>query len=206
MSSSPASRAASAVRSQKRATLKALRHSLTSQIVVFPGEDMAAYQAFAGGFFADLQPEGTLEHQFVQTLADTQWRLNRFRAHEANLFALGHEEHAPSIDTEDENIQTALAGAATLRANTDALKTLSIYEQRLNRLYLTSLKELRETKARRETLYSEQMAEAIEIRRACERDGKPFNPAEFGFVLTNAQIDLYLSRETTRPIDAETEN
>src|SRR6266849_11043033 len=62
---------------KQRSSLNALRHGLTGHTIVLPSEDLAAYQRFTKRFFDDLKPQGILEEQLVQTLADTSWRLNR---------------------------------------------------------------------------------------------------------------------------------
>jgi hypothetical protein len=175
---------------KKRASLNALRHGLTSQVVVLPGEDMQAYIAFGKDFAADLQPSGAVEIQLVQTLVSTQWRLNRFAAHETNLFAVGHEENASRFQTEDETIQTALSAAITLRENLDSIKTLSIHEQRLVRTFVNTMRMFQDLKAARLERESAELQAAIEVRRYCIANGLPFNPAEYGFVLTNDQIAI----------------
>ncbi len=122
--------------------LHAVRHPVTAQVIVMPGEELSAFQSFGQNFFAELLPCGVVENQLVQTLADTQWRLNRIRAHEANLFALGHQEHAPCIQTGEPSIQAALAAAVTLRNNTELLKSLGTHEQQLSRLLQSTLNTL----------------------------------------------------------------
>src|SRR5580700_10520003 len=62
---------------KQRSSLNALRHGLTGHVIVLPAEDHAAYESHTQRFFADLQPNGALETQLVQSLADTSWRLNR---------------------------------------------------------------------------------------------------------------------------------
>src|SRR5205807_4504842 len=72
-----------------RASLNALRHGLTGQTIVLPSDDLAAYQESCRQFHAELKPSGLLQTKAVQTIADTHWRLDRIRAMENNLFALG---------------------------------------------------------------------------------------------------------------------
>ena len=80
------------------ASHNALRHGLTGRVVVLPTEDMNAYRAFCKELMADLAPETALERQYAQTFCDTQWRLNRARSYEDSMLALGHFEHADSLD------------------------------------------------------------------------------------------------------------
>jgi hypothetical protein len=65
---------------KKTSSLNALRHGLTSRIVVLPTEDLAVYKTFSAEFLVDLAPETFAERQFAQTIIDTQWRLNRVRS------------------------------------------------------------------------------------------------------------------------------
>src|SRR5580698_2676658 len=83
---------------KKTSALNALRHGLTGRVVVMPYEDLNAYHAFCKQLLADLAPETTLERQYAQTFCDTQWRLNRARAIEDSMLALGHFEAAGEID------------------------------------------------------------------------------------------------------------
>src|ERR1017187_8577406 len=92
---------------KQKSSLNALRHGLTGQTVVLPTEDLTAYEKFTQNFHTDLKPVGALEIQLVQSLADDAWRLNRAKAMETNLFALGLYEKAGSILTEKEEVRDA---------------------------------------------------------------------------------------------------
>ncbi len=59
---------------KKTSSLNALRHGLTSRIVVLPTEDLTAYNRFSEEFLADLAPETFSERQCAQTIIDTQWQ------------------------------------------------------------------------------------------------------------------------------------
>ncbi len=184
---------------KKKASLNALRHGLTAQVVVLPGEDLQQYLAFSSAFVRDLQPEGILETQLAQTLADLQWRLNRFRALEASLFALGHEENAPKLDLGDgphaAEVQTALAAAQSLRDNIEALKTISIHEQRISRQFHNALHQLREAQALRRAHLTRELAEAEPIANLHKQKNRAFLPAEFGFVSSLSEIELAMRRK-----------
>jgi hypothetical protein len=68
----------------------ALRHGLTSRVVVLPSEDLSAYKKFSDEFLASLAPATFPETQCAQTIIDTQWRLNRVRSLEEGMLAHGH--------------------------------------------------------------------------------------------------------------------
>jgi hypothetical protein len=114
-----------------RSRLNALRHGLSGQTVLMPWEDREAYQAHCAAFLQELAPAGELETQCAQGIADDQWRLNRARAVDSNMFALGQFDYAPA--TGDEQVDAALNAARAFRDNSKAFANLSIYEQRINR-------------------------------------------------------------------------
>src|SRR5580704_18580424 len=110
------------------ASHNALRHGLTGRVVVLPTEDMNIYRAFCKELMADLAPETPLERQYAQTFCDTQWRLNRARSYEDSMLALGHFEHADSLDVDDPRALAALTAAKVFRENSKAFVNLSLYE------------------------------------------------------------------------------
>src|SRR5260221_13924025 len=103
---------------KKRSSLNAYRHGLTGQTIILPAEDLVAYQDFIDTFFADYKPVGTLEKQLVQSLADTQWRLNRVAALEHNLLGPSFGEHSNSITTEHPEAHAAIVIIEALRDET----------------------------------------------------------------------------------------
>ena len=127
---------------KKRSSLNAYRHGLTGQTIILPAEDLVAYQDFIHTFFADYKPVGTLEKQLVQSLADTQWRLNRVAALEHNLIGLAFDEHSNSITTEHPEAHAAIVIIEALRDETPALAVLGLHTARLSRHFKETLKQL----------------------------------------------------------------
>src|SRR6266851_5293839 len=159
---------------KQRSSLNALRHGLTGHTIVLPTEDLAAYQRFTKRFFDDLKPQGILEEQLVQSLADTSWRLNRIPALENNLLTLGFAEHSDDINTEHPEVHAALAIAEALREQTRAFTALSMHGQRLSRQFEKTLNQLRELQAERRA--AEQTHEHQQL---------THQPSEPGFVFSN---------------------
>ncbi len=93
---------------KQKSAMNALRHGLTGRTIVMPSEDMTAYRAFCKELFDSLAPATPVENQLAQTFCDTQWRLNRIRSIEDNMFALGHFESASDIDVEHPEAHAAL--------------------------------------------------------------------------------------------------
>ena len=62
---------------KKRSRLNAVKHGLTAQIPVLPGEDPAQFHARVDGYKTDLQPRGTLENDLVEQMAQQAWQIDR---------------------------------------------------------------------------------------------------------------------------------
>ena len=74
------------------------RHYLLNTYLL-PNEDAALYQAHVERFHRELKPVDLLETHLVQSLADTQWRLDRIPGLESGLLALGRKRCAPDLFT-----------------------------------------------------------------------------------------------------------
>jgi len=179
---------------KQRSSLNALRHGLTGHVIVLPSEDHAAYDHHTRRLFDDLQPKGALEEQLVQSLADTSWRINRIAALETNLLALGIHEQSNNIDTAHPEVHAALAMAAAVREQTRALSNLSSHEHRLSRQFERTLQQLREIQAERREKENDQMEDAARILQLHQAEGTLYNPAEDGFVFSNAEIETSIRR------------
>src|ERR1700733_116541 len=130
-----------------------LRHGLTGQISLLPTEDREAHDAFCNELIDSFNPETPMEQQLANSIAEDSWRLNRARAIENNMFALGHgHQHREA--------QIALADAATFLAQANAFNLLSIYEQRINRNLQRNIKLLKELQAERKEQHDQAMEEA----------------------------------------------
>ncbi len=174
---------------KKKSSLNALRHGLTGQIVVMPNDDLAAYRSHVKSFADECDPQGAIEANLVQALADASWRLNRAAALEANLLTLAAVRHPLILDDAPSQIRDALATAAALESQTKALANLSIHTQRLSRQFertAAQLRELQETRRAREKAELESLLDIMEMH---ESKGEHYHPSADGFVFTNTQIE-----------------
>ena len=154
---------------KQRSKLNALRHGLTSQSVLLPTEDPAAYQKHAQEFLNEYQPQGPTELQLVQDLIDTSWRLNRVPAIEAELLS------GPALDVH-------------------ALGLLGIYGQRLSRQFHKSLDQLRDLQATRRDQRGRDLKRAAGLLEMHKHNGIPYDPAADGFVFSNDEIERHSQR------------
>jgi hypothetical protein len=131
---------------KQRSSLNALRHGLTSQVVVMAGEDLRAYRRHTESFVEEYCPKGPTESHLVQSLADTSWRLNRAAAIESNILSWTATQQSMEVD--------ALALASAFEAHSKALSTLSLHTQRLSRQFertVAFLRDIQKTRKAQET-------------------------------------------------------
>jgi hypothetical protein len=172
-----------------KSSLNAVKTGLTGRTVLLPGDDGEAYQKHVQRFFTEHKPAGDAEHNLVQSVADTEWRLLRIPSLEMGVYALGRLEFAEKFAAErDEAVRNALIEAQTFLTYQRQLNNLSIQEIRLRRQREKDLADLKElqTKHRQDT--NQQVARAVQLYREAEREGKPFDPAAFGFEISMQQI------------------
>ena len=180
-----------------RSKLNGLRHGLSGQTVVLPTEDMSVYLAFVEKQFIALDPESDIERQLAQRYANEQWRLNRCTTAANSYIALGHAGPASDSDVDHPELHAAFTEARQMMDNVKTLELFSRYEGRIARMAQATLKQLRDEQARRKEQQQKEMCHAVLFRQFKNMLQEPFNPAEFGFASSTAQIDQQLLfRET----------
>jgi len=172
---------------KQRSALNAIRHGLTSQKNIIPGEDPQVYAEFCRKLIEDLRPKGALEEQLARAMADTQWRLNRCRSIEQVLLAA-----EPDRGSEPDAI------ARFQRDQVEALNKFSMYEQRLTRNFQTTLKQFRELQAERLHREEQDLQDAAKILKDCQSKQIPYDPAADGFVFSTAELEAWMRRPYSR--------
>jgi hypothetical protein len=174
---------------KQRSSLNALRHGLTGQLVVMPTEDLQAYQRHLASFTGEYHPKGATEAHLVQALADTSWRLNRVAALEANLLTLGAARQPNPFTDAPDQIQDAMAVAASLESQAKALANLSMHSQRLSRQFERTLALLRDLQESRRNKEEHDLEDVLDVIEMCESKGEDYRPADDGFVFSQSQIN-----------------
>jgi len=165
-----------------------LRHGLTGHISLLPTEDREAHDAFCSELVDSFNPETPMEGQLAQSVAEDSWRLNRARAIENNMFALGR-------DHQHREAQIALADAQTFQTQAAAFNLLSIYEQRINRNLQRNMKLLRELQTERKAQHDHAMEEAKLLAQLNLMNGLPYQPEQNGFVFSHTEINRAIDRD-----------
>ena len=182
------------VEGKSRSALNATRHGILSQVIHLPEEEMNSYHEFTERYVASVQPVGSVETELANACADLQFRLHRLAAAEHNLFAIGHDEQGELWNTGHPESHAALTMAETLRQASNPLALLTLYESRLNRRFLQTLKQLRDIQRERKLEEQNQLEELYTVAVAHPQIAEKMEPTQFGFVCSNEAWQLYRQR------------
>ncbi|HEY6989506.1 MAG TPA: hypothetical protein VH369_14025, partial [Bryobacteraceae bacterium] len=160
--------------------------------VLLPSEDAALYQAHVSEFTKHYSPVGDEECNLVQSLADTEWRLLRIPALEMGIYAIGRLEFAGLFPDQDEAVRKHLIEAQVFLSYQRQLNNLSIQESRLRRQREKDTATLRELQEKRQQQTEARLDAAVRqyIRFTKENPQTEFDPAQFGFEFSTAEIQL----------------
>lgn len=183
---------------KNRSRFNAVRHGLTSQTAIFPWEEHDRYEALCRQMTEHFKPAGPMEQYYVQSMIDGMWKLNRSNAAESNLFALYLHEQDGTVTAGDREIDRALVQGLMFKQEAPTLEKMSRYSQRVENQVNRAHEKLKELQDERKRNEEEALAEAALLKKAHEKNGIAYNPAEDGFVLNVSQIDRYIGRQQRR--------
>jgi hypothetical protein len=188
---------------KSRSRLNGMRHGLTGQIHITTDAERAAFETFTKGIIDSLAPGDALESQLSQNIAEDYWRLNRGRAIETNILALGCLGEDGDFITEHEQNHTALAAARTFMENPNAFRLISLYAQRTNRDIQKNITLLKQIQAEREARRKAELEEAAVLMQAHLAEGLTYDDLADrhsgikgnGFVFSLHQIASFADRQ-----------
>jgi hypothetical protein len=126
------------------ASLNAVKHGLSAETVVLPGESAEQYAAELSGYLHHFQPANKPEADLVRQLASVHWRMIRYTRVETGLFDLELEKQRGRFSKQWDKIQEdrRLAYAFEALSGVPSLALLNRYESRLHHEYQRVLKSL----------------------------------------------------------------
>ncbi len=160
---------------KQRSSQNSLKHGLFAKTIVLSGESQQEFDALREGLIKEYAPDEPSECEMVNTLAETQWRLVRLR----RLEAAAMEQ---ALETGDLECKFLL--------------NWSLYEQRLNRLFQSTLKTLQQTQVPRREQAVQRLNSALQLRMYFEHKNIPWNPADDGyegFVFSTDNLDRMIA-------------
>jgi len=178
--------------------MNALRHGMTGQVNLMPEEDREAHDKFCAAIVESLAPEGALEIQFAQSIAEDNWRANRGRAIETNMFAIAPSHSA----TGQPQIDAAITAAQAFSGDPKKFQLLSLYMQRTNRDMQKSLDRLTSLQTDRKARQLQDLEELAALLELNEIKHLPIEQTETkgqnGFVFSIHQIHAFATRKRRR--------
>lgn len=172
-----------------KSSLNAVKTGLTGRTVLLPSDDAVAYEQHVQRFFDKHKPGSDAERTLVQSLADTEWRLIRVPSLEAGIYALGRLEFAELFPEQDPAVRQQLIEAKIYLTYQRQLNNLSIQEGRLRKQREKDEVRLKEMKASRIKAADLKLGDAARRYLEARREGKTFDPAQFGFEFSIEQIE-----------------
>ena len=106
---------------------------LTGRSVLLASDDVNEYILHLSRHHAEYLPLTEAESEFVQSIADCEWRLRRIPVLESGIYALGESQLADQFPEECREVRNALIKAQTYLTYQRQLSNLSIQESRLQR-------------------------------------------------------------------------
>jgi hypothetical protein len=135
------------------ASLNAVKHGLTADVVVLQNESQDQYQADLHDYLDHFRPQSKPETDLVHQLAAAHWRLTRYAGVESGILERKMDDQAAWVESKydeiPENYRLAIAFEA-LSGRNGSLGLLNRYQARLHREYQRLLKTLIELQAARQ--------------------------------------------------------
>ena len=123
-------------------SLNAVKTGLTGRTVLLHSDDADVYRQHLAAYTKEYQPAGLREQELVQSLADTQWRLQRIPGLEMAIYAQGRAENQEYCALHG-SAGKGLIELGTFLKYEKQLKNLQLQESRLQRRYEKEMAELR---------------------------------------------------------------
>ena len=194
--------------------MNALRHGITGQVSITTVVYRAAHDKFVQELIDRFQPDDPLELQLASLIAEDFWRLQRIRAVENDILALGKFSEAADIDVDHPEVHASLTRAQTFLDQSKDFERLTLYEQRINRSLEKNRTQLEELQAERKRQRQEALDQACLLHQAAiahkQSDETQSDetqsrehvmtpaalPSENGFVFSSEEIERAIHRRS----------
>ncbi len=181
--------------------LNAFRHGLTGQICVVTPEEKQAYDQHSKIVLEALAPANDYERILAQSIADDRWRLNRARAIDSIMFALGMQSGVD--DTGVALVDDAFAQVRTWVQEAKNLQLLTIYEQRIQRAVDKNTVHLKAIQTERKESAREAMRQAKLLYQLAEAEGRPYQPESYFTTAPEVRESVFSTQEIVRELSRE---
>ncbi len=178
-----------------RSCMNAVKTGLTARTMLLSPEDAPIYKTHVDRFFAKYAPANPDEHDLVQTIADTEWRLADIPPLERGIYTTGRDKCAHLV----EHIQDPTQRAAALQTEIylffkkDFLN-ISIQEQRLTKKLEKAMLKLETLQKQRKENQMKDLGHARRSIENCKANNLIPDFAEYGFNFTLEEFEMFQLR------------
>jgi hypothetical protein len=179
-----------------KSSMNAVKTGLTGRAVLLPGDDALAYQQHLHRFLNRFAPTNEEENSLVQSISDFEWRLLRILPLEASIWAVARIKLAGlHSDVSDPIKRQSLIDGEILLAYRKDLTNLTLQECHLRKQCAADTAKLEKLRADQREKHPADLLRAIFMYKNAKTRNLPFNPAFFGFVISNEDLEQYVVRE-----------
>jgi hypothetical protein len=181
-----------------RSSLNAITTGLTARTVLLSSEDATIYKTHLDRFFAKYSPANDDEHDLVQSIADTNWRLLRIAPLEASIYAIGRDacEHLVAHEKDDKKREGALLAHIYLTYKKD-LTNIALQERRLSNQLDKTVAKLEALQKERADARQKELAQAKRSIENCKHHNIEPYFDELGFDFSVEEFQTYQVRSVT---------
>ena len=116
-----------------KSSRNALKTGLTGSTVLLPTDDQDEYNRVLDVQFRTFEPATDEEHDLIQSIVDSGWRISRIKRMETGIYLRGHTEFANKFNDQPEFRRAQLIETETYLKYEKSMRNLQIQEARLYR-------------------------------------------------------------------------
>ena len=159
----------------QKCNIRAFRHLETGQFYAMSKEDRIAFDKHCLGITSDFNPQTNRERWLATSIAEDQWRLNRARAIENNIFAIGMSGPiADATHGDNAEVTAAVCHARVWLEDARAFQQIALFEQRIRRSIEKNEKQLKELQTERQAAYNKALEEEKLLAWFAETEGETY--------------------------------
>jgi hypothetical protein len=163
---------------RRRSSLNACKFLITSKVHLCSPEEQPAYDAHMAAYKEAYGPVGILETELVVEIAKGKWRCKRASSVEDSIFAQGHLDHSPEMESGHPAVDSCLAEGKVWKEHSHSLMLISLYEARLRRSVEKDMAALEAMQAKRKEAYSRAQDQAIRLAQLAASEGEEYDPGD----------------------------
>lgn len=182
---------------KERVRRNAQKHNFTGRDWVVLDHQKEAFERFSELHRAALRPLDDAQRLKADFIIQTRFRISDMAAASMSLITL-EAQNIPAgetFETGDDTMNAVIDMTLAIDRKLPRLDLMGRYESRLHRILQQAEAEYRNLQKERRTRVEAELPDAIRAYNYCKLKGLTFNPEQFGFVCTIAEIEARIHRQ-----------